>query len=271
MCGFSFFFILILSGLIYYIIIKVRQGLNGEKGEISLFEFISIFSISIIFSLIIAYLINPWLTYFILSLFIETAYAMGPLDATGGQGSSKIFKEGILNSSSPSPNLGPESPKAEGSNTKRPLPESFEESPAKKYRPILPKGCSITDKTYQPEGYIVDKTYQPEGYNTNKSVSKQANPTVTEKLGERIHFDNLTDDEMTGALKILEKYEGKKLNQISQWKGNKTRSKYHDTDFMCVAQAHYKQNVSKYNNYPGKTYIDKKFIESYKEFINKKK
>jgi len=66
LCGFPFFVLFFLSGLISYILFKVRQGLKGEKGEITLFEFLSIFSVSFCFSLIFAFFVYPSVNYIIM-------------------------------------------------------------------------------------------------------------------------------------------------------------------------------------------------------------
>jgi hypothetical protein len=50
---------------------KVRQGLNDEKGEISLYEFISIFTISIFFSFIFAFFIYPSVSYILIGIGID--------------------------------------------------------------------------------------------------------------------------------------------------------------------------------------------------------
>lgn len=85
LCGFSFVVILILSGSISYILFKVLKNIRGEFSEISLLEFLSIFSISILFSLISAYLFKPWVSFFILGSLFPMAEAMGPGDVDPGK------------------------------------------------------------------------------------------------------------------------------------------------------------------------------------------
>jgi len=72
----SFSFFALLSGALYFILNKVRYGLKGNNLEITLFEFLYLFSIGCLYTLISAFWINSLFTYaiIILNIGIEEFY-----------------------------------------------------------------------------------------------------------------------------------------------------------------------------------------------------